>query len=342
MDKQPTASWLAEFAVRNKRLFFIAALFVIVFTVVRLFVPPVNNFDYTVIVNAVDAARQGRSPYDIFAFLTPPWSMFVYYPLAAQSLSTWLALNAAIFVAAAFDIGKPSALILLAHPIFITLMVSSNPEWLLIGSGLWLLYRAPKGWLRGVAWLLLSCKMHTLFFLLIDGYRAFRARDWRAFLVSSVVILISLAMFPDIYKIIGRWPGWSLTVIYHLGLGGALTMTLLILLLRWRRWGNGKTIGLMLGPIWAPYMVQYGLLAVVFTMRHAGWLANLVFVALSIGLTALFWQQVGNVDHIAIMGMLALAALLAPLPPDEKRTSERSTPVPDLPANVASVHSVDC
>jgi hypothetical protein len=42
-------------------------------------------------------------------------------------------------------------LLLLLNPIFITLLASSNAEWLWVGPGLWLLYRTPKGWARGLA-----------------------------------------------------------------------------------------------------------------------------------------------------------------------------------------------
>ncbi|MHB8626034.1 MAG: hypothetical protein ACYDBJ_04060 [Aggregatilineales bacterium] len=158
------------------RRWFIVALFIVVFVSVRLVFPPIYNTDYLNTEIGLRAVLQGQSPYVSVNYLMPPWSAFLLMPLVDQPLNTWLALTIALFIASTIDLGGPSALLLLAQPAFILLVASGQPEWLLVGTGLWLLYRAKRGWLRGLAWLLLACKPQTtIFVLLFDGWKAFRA-----------------------------------------------------------------------------------------------------------------------------------------------------------------------
>ncbi|MHB8626035.1 MAG: hypothetical protein ACYDBJ_04065 [Aggregatilineales bacterium] len=88
--------------------------------------------------------------------------------------------------------------------------------------------------------------------------------------------------------------------------------TLILLALRGTRLRDRKTLGLMLGQIWAPYMLEYSHVAVAFTMRGAGWWRTGLYVAGSIGLAAIFWQQFHTTEAAGILGMTLLAALLAP------------------------------
>src|SRR5258708_6644915 len=168
-----------DFWSSHKRSLFTIVLFIVIFFVARAFIQPINDHDYTTAVDSVQSFLNGKSPYAPGHFNMPPWSIFFLVPLAYQPIQSWLALNIALFVAINFDLGKPSALLLLVHPIFITLFAAANPEWLVVGSGLWLLYRTEKGVGRGMAWLLLACKPQTTFILLvIDGWKAYRERDW--------------------------------------------------------------------------------------------------------------------------------------------------------------------
>lgn len=297
----------------NSRRWFVVALFIVVFVSVRLFIPPIFNTDYINSELALRAILRGQSPFISPNWLMPPWAAFFLMPLVNEPLNTWLALTIALFVAISFDLGGPSALLLLAQPAFVLLVASGNPEWLLVGPGLWLLYRAKRGWLRGLAWLLLACKPQTTIFVLVfDGWKAFRARDWKAFSLSGVVALGSVALYP---QFLGRLAGiarWSSSTLPTYGIAAAIIATAIILVLRLNRLRDLKTIGLMLGQIWAPYMLEYSYVAVAFTMRGAGWWRTGLYIIGSIGLAAIFWQNYHTTEAAGILGMTLLAALLAP------------------------------
>jgi hypothetical protein len=239
-------------------------------------------------------------------------------PLGILPIETWLALSVALFVSALIDLGKPSALLLLIHPFFIAVLSSANPEWLYIGTGLWLLYRAPKGWGRGLAWLLLTCKPQTsAILLLFDGWDALRQRDWKAFGLAASVAAISWMMYPQFLSQLSHRLDidWSASVIFHYGVPGAAIMTALIVAIRWRRLDDRKTLGLLLGPVWSPYMLEYGLAAILFTMRQAGWLRTTAYLIISLGLVALFWHDYHVAEQVGVIGMVLLAAVLAPAQP---------------------------
>src|SRR5262249_20337525 len=154
------------------------ALFILVTVIVRLVIQPINIIDYGERQLALNAFWNGKSPYTVQAYFEPPWAIFFLLPLTGQPIQTALALTCGLFVVAVLAFGKPSGLLQMAHPIFILLWASSNPEWLYVGTGLCLLYGARKGWGRGLAWLLLTCKPQTTaIMLLFDGWDAIRQRD---------------------------------------------------------------------------------------------------------------------------------------------------------------------
>src|SRR5215831_14292540 len=117
-------SWLET----HKRSLFLVALFVVIFLSTRLTIRTINDTDYSMHVRSLQAFWSGKSPYNVGGYFQPPWDIFFLAPLVNQPLETWLALNVAIFAVSAIDLGTPAALILLIHPIFITLIASSNPE----------------------------------------------------------------------------------------------------------------------------------------------------------------------------------------------------------------------
>jgi hypothetical protein len=302
-----------NFWERNKRPLFIAALFVVIFISARFAIRPINNTDYNSYILGLQLFWRGESPYNSVNYYMPPWSAFFLAPLVNQPLETWLALNVALFATAIIDLGKPSGLLLLIHPVFITLLAASNPEWLLIGPGLWLLYRAPKGWRRGLAWLLLTCKPQTsAILLLFDGWDALRERDWKAIGLSAVVAAATLALYPQWFRRLTIPFDWSASVLSHYGILGALIVTAIVLALRRNRLQDQKTVGLILGPVWSLYMLQYSYTGMAFTMRGAGWLRTVVYVAGCIGLALLFWRDFHVSEQIGMLGMLLLTAILAP------------------------------
>lgn len=326
MTLQPTAILDSEpdkpssFWERHSRQIFIVALFVTVFIVTRLTIRAVNNLDYLGSIDALQAFWAGATPYTSNpSYKMPPWAIFFLAPLVNQPIETWLALAVAIFVTAVIDLGKPSGLIQLAHPAFLLLLASSNPEWLVIGTGLWLLAYTPRGWGRGVAWLLLTCKPQTSFlFLLVDGWAALRQRDWKAFGLAGVVAVLSVARYPQVFERLSHPFDWTASTLPHYGVLGAGLATLFIVVVRRRKLkttDDWRVLGLLLAPIWSIYMLQYSYVAVVFTMRAAGWWRNALYLAGSYGLAYLFWRDFHVAEQIGALGMVLLAAVLQTTPP---------------------------
>jgi hypothetical protein len=298
---------------RYKRIFFLIALFVTLFVSTRIVIRPINTSDFDTYSAAVKAVWRGQSPYVMDQYMMPPWAALVLAPLANQPLETWLALSVALFVTAIIAIGSPAGLLLLLHPIFITLIASSNPEWLLVGSGLWLLSDRPRGWRRGVAWLLLSCKpQSTIGLLIFDGWNALKTRDWWAFIVSGAVAITTLIIFPMPFQRLLIPHDWSSSILAHYGLIGAILVTIAILIIRRHQLADTHTLGILLTPVWVPYTLEYNYMAVIFTMRSAGWLRTSLYVGLSLGLMYLFWRDYHVAEQIGAAGMVLLAALLAP------------------------------
>jgi len=297
---------------RNRRLFLIA-LFAVIFLSVRVVVHPINDTDYVNTTDALHAFLAGQNPYSVVGHYMPPWSLFFLTPLVNQPVETWLALDVALFVTAVIDLGGPAGLLLMAHPAFITLIASANPEWLFVGTGLWLLYHEPRGWLRGVTWLLLTCKPQTTFFVLIvDGMRAVRERDWKAIGLAAIGAIGTLVLYPQFFERMTHLFQWSTSVLPNFGILGALIVTSAIVGMRWKRHVDLRTMGLLLAPVWSPYMLEYSYVGASFTLRGAVWWRIVLYVAGSIALAYLFWRDYHVHEWIGALGMVLLAALLAP------------------------------
>jgi hypothetical protein len=302
-----------EYEQRRRRMIFLIALFIVLFFSVRLVIRPINSVDYAAYANGLKALWQGQSPYTSSGNLMPPWAMGFLSPLVEQPLETWLALSVTLFVVMILDLGHPSGLLLLLSPVLLTLIASSNPEWLLVGPGIWLLYRTPKGWGRGLAWLLLACKpQSTIVLLILEGIDALRTRDWKAFTLAGAVAVASMLLLPLPFERLLKPHDWSASVMRHYGLVGAIIGTVIILAVRWKRRMDYKTLGLLLTPVWTPYNLQYNYMSVIFTMRGAGWLRNLIYAVVSFGLAYLFWRDFHVAEEWGAWGMLLLAAILAP------------------------------
>jgi hypothetical protein len=300
----------------RQRALFLLSLLVVVFLAVRLTIRPINTLDYDIHIAGLQAFWEERSPYTVTGYYDPPWSIFILAPLAYQPLETWLALSIAFFTVLIFDLGKPIGVLQMAHPVFFTLLVSSNPELIFVAPGFWLLYGTPRGWGRGLAWVFLACKPQTTFLLLIfDGLCALCERDWRAVLLAPTIGLGTWALYPEYWAQFSQrlTIEWSATVMFHYGIVGALLVTGVILALRYHGWRDYKTLGILLAPVWSPYLLQYGYVGVLFTMRGAHWGAQLIYTVVGIGLVALFWREYHVAEHIATLGFVLLAAALAPV-----------------------------
>jgi hypothetical protein len=321
----------------NKRNIFILALFVIIVIAVRLTIKPINYYDYEQYSGGVQSFLNGRGPYAFGVYNMPPWSAIFLSPIGYQPIEMWLALSVALFVGAVLDLGTPAGLLQLLNPIFITLIASANPEWLMIGSGLWLLYRAPRGWGRGIAWLLLACKPQTSFLLLLaDGWDALRERDWKPMALAAIVAVVSIAIFPEFFAHIGDTSQFvfSISAIRNFGIW-AVFIAALIVAVRWNRRSDLKTMGLLLAPILAPYMFPYSLMVLLFTMRKAGWLRNLIFLVGCLLFTYLFWREYHVSEPIGAACMTVLAAILAPAYPKVEPATQ-ARPAADSQPEVVS------
>jgi hypothetical protein len=309
------------------RALFMLALFITIFITSRLFIQPINTTDFDVHIRGLSAFWQGQDPYAA-DYVTPPWSLLLLAPIMHQPIQTWLALSITLFVCIILDLGRPAGLITLIHPVIMTLIASANPEWIYIGTGLWIIHRFPNGWGRGVGWLFLTCKPQTAFlFLLVDGVMALRERDWRAIVVSGVVAVGSVLFVPDYLNFLQTRLHmiWSVSVLYHLGVVGAVVVTVAILALRAKRVGDLKTLALLLAPVWTPYIQVYSYVAVLFTMRRVGWMGQALYFATSLIAVWAFWQAKGATEFIPPLIFVLMASLLAP---DYRTTPANDTQPP--------------
>lgn len=311
----------------QRRALFILAVFIITFLTARLVIQPINTTDFDVHIRGLTAFWQGQNPYAA-DYVTPPWSLLLLTPLMQQPLQTWLALSITLFVCMIIDLGRPAGFVTLIHPVIMTLIASANPEWIYIGTGLWIIHRFPNGWGRGVGWLFLTCKPQTAFlFLLVDGVMALRERDWRAVVISGAVAVGSVLLVPDYLNFLQTRLHmlWSVSVMYHLGVVGAVVVTVIILVLRAKRVGDLKTLALLLAPVWTPYIQVYSYMAVLFTMRRVGWAGQVLFFAVSLAAVWAFWQSKGALEYVPPLIFVLMASLLAP---DYRRALSSALPPP--------------
>ncbi|MBX3081932.1 MAG: hypothetical protein KF716_09900 [Anaerolineae bacterium] len=325
-----------------RRLLMVALTFVVVFVAVRVAIRPINDTDYQIYRDGLEHFWQGQSPYPVTGYVLPPWATVILAPLVNQPLEVWLALTVTIFVVSVLDQGSPVALLLLLHPIFLTLIASSNPEWIFIGTGVWLLEATPRGVGRGVAWVFLASKPQTIWLLLVfDGIVALRQRDWKPFVVAggwAVIAYLITPMPPQIWIQRGTTGlNWSLPIVYNYGVIGALLVTAFILVVRWQRRNDYKTLGLLLSLVWTPYVLQYAFTTLLFAMRKASWLRILVFLAGGIGLAYLFWRDFHVNEQAGAAGMLLLAAIMAPSNVRDPRGTQPGTPAFSLSAAAATL-----
>jgi hypothetical protein len=102
-----------------------------------------------------------------------------------------------------------------------------------------------------------------------------------------------------------------------------------VLALRWRKLRDWRTLGILLSAIWTPYQLQYAYMSVLFTLRRARWWRVLAYVGAGIALVSVFWQDYHTAEHIATLGFVLLAALLAPA--DRPPSSPAMTNVMEKP-----------
>ncbi len=148
--------------------------------------------------------------------------------------------------------------------------------------------------------------------LVFDGWLAIKMRDWKAFLVAGIVAVISLVIYPQFFHQITIPLDWSISVLARYTIIGAIYVTGVIVILRRNKLSDYRTLGIQLSPVWTPYILQYSYVATAFTMRKAGLVRNIIYVLACLGLAVVYWQGYHVAEHVGALGMVLLAALLAP------------------------------
>jgi hypothetical protein len=162
--------------------------------------------------------------------------------------------------------------------------------------------------------LILACKPQTIFFvLLLDGWRAFRQRDWKAFALFGSVAIITVIPYPQMFSFQGTMlVRWQASTLPTYGIGIAILATIALLLLRWGRLRDFTTLGILLAPIWSPYFLEYSSVATIFTLRGAGWFRTILYMIASFVIGLATFTQFHVAEAAGILGITLLASLLAP------------------------------
>lgn len=323
-------------------LVFVASLATAYFTI-----QPINHLDWATTAQFLRYMVHLENPYDDGLTMDPdlviyheqyeylqysPWTGFYFGFLAYAGTRLIVALSVAAWVVIIIDSGKPLALILCLHPIFIMLWASGNVDFLVTGVGFWLALRQDKGWRLGAALMLIAIKPQVLpLFLLLEGVRILWRRDWQALATMAAIALASLILYP-------RWLEWPLSLVEdYLGvaqgeqtmtdvaIGGkypfsvfgawgmwaALGVSVLILLIMLRRLNEWRTLSILLGFVWTPYVNPYSFTVLLLLFRRAA--AWRILLYLSIGLATLpyFFSEWHENERYGMLLFLLLAALLS-------------------------------
>jgi len=302
----------------RQRTIALAVVFVVSMAGALAFVKPINTFDFDNISHGMGYLLRGTNPYwslDKYQFYFPPWSVVFLWPLAFLNVGWMVALDVAIWIIYVLARGKPTALLLLIHPLFILLIASGNSEIVGLVFGIWLVQSNLKGWPRGVALLLLTIKFQTVFLLiLLEGVRILLDRDWQAVAVIGAVAIPTIVIFPQwipnyFVNPAGAW-GYPFSVIGTGGVLAALAFTALILLVMRRRLDEWRTMAIFLSLVWTPYVLPFSFIAIFIPLARAKWWRVLAFLGGSIALLPFFFQKFHYLEREGTILMLALALLL--------------------------------
>ncbi len=329
---------------------------------------PINHLDWVTTAQLVRYMTRLENPYDDTLGMDPdlqvydveyenlpyaPWSVFYFGTVAYFSTRMILALTVAVFVVVMVDFGRLFALVLILHPTFWMLLASGNTDFLVNGVGLWLIFRGVRGARLGIAIMLLAIKPQVLPFLIaLECVRIVWEHDWKAALTMALIFGVSVALFPHWLD----WPrdtlssyvgvvrgvktaddvkfggGYPFSVFGAWGVLPALGVTAVILALMVRRLTEWRTLAVLLGFVWTPYVNPYSYAVLLILFRKTPAWRTALYLALSLAALPVFFTEWHRYERYGVLLFLLLAALLtAPMPDQTEEAIARRHHVPVLP-----------
>jgi hypothetical protein len=283
-----------------------------------------HNFDPDLPTDADYVSTQAYSP----------WVMFYFGTLAYATAHVIVALSVAFWIVIVLDSGRPAALILILHPAFLMLWASANADFVINGVGLWLILRGVMGWRRGVTLMLIAIKPQVLpLLLLLEGARTLWERDWQAVGVMAGIGLVSAALYPawltdtlpsylDITR--GQTPTvevglteYPFSVYGAWGVWAALGVTVVILLSMARRLTEWRTLAVLLGFVWTPYLNPYSFALLLLLFLKTSPRRVLLYLGVSLVSLPFLFREYHQSERYGTLLFLLLAAALTTADPDQ-------------------------
>lgn len=346
----------------------LAILFVVGMGAAYINVAPINNLDWVTTAQFLRYMTRFQNPYasglpmdnDLlhyhigYEYLPySPWTIFYFGILAYATTRLVIALTIAAWMVVIVDCGKLSTLILVLHPIFLMLWAAGNTEFLVNGIGLWLILRGVRGWRRGVAIMLMAIKPQVLpLLILLECARIVWERDWEALGTMGAIFGVSVALFP-------KWLDWvaavassyldflpgihaqtginygcdySFSVFGAWGVLPALAVTAVILLIMVRRLTEWRTLAVLLGFVWTPYVNPYSFASLLVLFRRTPAWRTLLYLGISLALLPVFFTQWHHTERYGVLLFLLLAAVfISPMADQTEENIAQRHHKPPLP-----------
>lgn len=278
-----------------------------------------------------EAVKYSALPYS-------PWYGFYFGVIAYSTVRLVVALTFAAWITMVIGSGHPVVLLLALHPLFVFVWASGTIDFLTNGVGLWLIMMNRTGARRGVALMLVASRPHVLpLVLLLEGLRVLWERDWAALLTMSGIAAAGVALFSGwldrFARIIdpllpgievssagsggGSFGNYPFSVYGAWGILAALGVTLLILLLMRRRLTEWRTLAILLGLVWTPYINPYSFAVLLVLFLRVPPRRVIVFWAVSLVTAPLFFVEFHRYERYGLLMFLLLTAALTTPQPDQ-------------------------
>lgn len=269
-----------------------------------------------------------------------PWYMFYLGFLAFASAKLVLAFTVAAWTVIMLDIGYPYTVILFLHPIFVMLWAAANTDFLINGVGLWFVFLGVRGFRRGLALMLIAIKPQVLPLLLVlELARAVWERDWPALTTIGGLFAVSVALFPEwlpqifsladssVSSSIGQTMGspepkafrYSFSVFGAWGIWAALGITVVVLVLMHRRLTEWRTLAILLGLVWTPYVNPYSYAVLLILFRKTPLWRVVTYLAVSVAILPILFAEYHRYERYGMVVFLLLIILTVP---DNEQTEE--------------------
>jgi len=325
----------------------LAIVFVVSLFAAYTALAPINHLDWVTTAQFLRYMDRLQNPYDKaltmdsdlavyyrqYEYLPySPWTVFYFGIFAFATTRLIVALSVAAWIVIILDSGRPVALLLCLHPTFLMLWASGNIDFLVSGVGLWLLLRQDRGRRLGVAFMLMAIKPQVFPLLLaLELVRMVWRRDWPALTTILAIGLISVALYP-------HWLDWPVSLVrdyldvaqgektaHDVAIGGkypfsvfgawgilpALGVSVLVLLIMFRRWTEWRLLSVLLGFVWTPYVNPYSYAVLLLFLRKApGWRV-LLYLGAGIAALPVFFAKWHHYERYGLLLFLLLAAVLS-------------------------------